>query len=111
MFTTDKSSTDNLNVTSVDLALPYPPRDNIDIHPKGPNSDEALVNKKFLQGIHLAIHRTSESKVTNAMLEKGAAPGNMPIDQVRLWIADIEAHNYTVICTNPPLPTSQSVNE
>ncbi|EGG00023.1 uncharacterized protein MELLADRAFT_68070 [Melampsora larici-populina 98AG31] len=67
---------------SVEAQLPYTPRPGIDIHPKGPNSDAQLEQKKFLQDIQLKVARTPDCKVTDAMLAKGAAPGNMTMGHV-----------------------------
>ncbi|EGF97075.1 uncharacterized protein MELLADRAFT_88305 [Melampsora larici-populina 98AG31] len=91
--------TTNLNKL-VEAQLPYTPRQGIDIHPKGPNSDAQLEQKKFLQDIQLKVARTPDCKVTDAMLAKGAAPGNMTMAHVRLWLEEIEAKRYTVILKN-----------
>lgn len=81
----------------IEAHLPYTPRTGIDIHPKGPNTDVQLEKKKFLQDIRLKVHRTDDCKITDAMLSKGAAPGNMTVSHVRLWLQEIEAKRYTVI--------------
>ncbi|EGF97948.1 uncharacterized protein MELLADRAFT_84134 [Melampsora larici-populina 98AG31] len=86
----------------VETQLPYPPRPGVDIHPKGPRCDLLLAAKKFLQGVRLQVHCTQDCQITDAMLEKGAAPGNMSVQQVRLWLKEIADLRYTVILASPP---------
>ncbi|EGF98628.1 uncharacterized protein MELLADRAFT_69188 [Melampsora larici-populina 98AG31] len=41
-------------------------------------------------------------KITDAMLEKGPAPGNMSLGDVRLWLKEINEQHYTVVLASVP---------
>ncbi|KAH9807276.1 hypothetical protein DFH28DRAFT_1039601 [Melampsora americana] len=81
----------------VEIQLPYPPRPNVDIHPKGPKCDILLEKKKFLQSVKLKVHRTQDCQITDEMLERGAAPATMTLGDVRLWLKEIKEKRYTVV--------------
>ncbi|EGF98170.1 uncharacterized protein MELLADRAFT_113774 [Melampsora larici-populina 98AG31] len=55
----------------------------------------------------LQVHRTHDCQITNTMLEKGAAPGNMSLADVRLWLEEIAEGRYAVVVDTEQ---SQSVN-
>lgn len=77
--------------------LPQPWNPNVDIHPKGPNCDQALAAKTFRGNIRLYSHRTHpESKITDEMLRIGCRPDKMSKRDRDIWIKDIEAGWYTV---------------
>lgn len=97
-------------LTCTEAQLPYPPRQGIDIHPKGPKSDVQLQDKKFLQNIRLRVHRSDDCQITDTMLAKGAAPGNMPLADVRLWIQEIVEERYTVVLATE-LPNHSDANQ
>ncbi|EGG00226.1 uncharacterized protein MELLADRAFT_67924 [Melampsora larici-populina 98AG31] len=82
-----------------------------DTHPQGPNPQITLPTKKFRSGVKLAILRLPGLKVTDEMLSKGAAAGQLPDAQVKLWIEDITANRYLVVKSNVTCLTSHSPSD
>jgi hypothetical protein len=52
---------------------------------------------QFPNDIRLAVHQTSDSKVTHEMLAAGPAAIMNDKEQMQVWYQDILARRYTVI--------------
>lgn len=65
-------------------------------HPKRRNCDLVLQTTSFPNGIKLAVHQTSDSKVTAEMLSAGPAAIMNDKDLMETWYQDILARRYTV---------------
>ncbi|KAH9809219.1 hypothetical protein DFH28DRAFT_1086683 [Melampsora americana] len=73
-------------------------RARVHIHPKKEHCDVLLRSIPFPNDIRLAVHQTSDSKVTAKMLAAGPAAIMNDKEQMQVWHQDILAHCYTVLC-------------
>ncbi|KAH9823783.1 hypothetical protein DFH28DRAFT_879129, partial [Melampsora americana] len=69
----------------------------VHIHPKGKNCDVLLRQTSFPNDICLAVHQTSDSKVTPEMLSAGPAAIMNDKCLMHTWNDDINSRRYTVI--------------
>ncbi|KAH9809742.1 hypothetical protein DFH28DRAFT_882828, partial [Melampsora americana] len=69
----------------------------VHIHPKKKHCDVRLRTTDFPGGIRLAIHQTSDSKVTPEMLSAGPAAIMNDKSLMQTWYEDILARRYTVV--------------
>lgn len=69
-------------------------------HPKKKNCHLELQTTSFPNGIELAVHRTSDSKVTAEMLAAGPAAIMNDKELMQTWYQDILARRYTVELVN-----------
>lgn len=69
-----------------------------DAHPKVPDMVTAMRSKSFRGGsIRLKIKRAKDSKVTDAMLQKGAKFGDVTPQAIDDWLKDIASGKYDVV--------------
>ncbi|KAH9808047.1 hypothetical protein DFH28DRAFT_1199040 [Melampsora americana] len=76
--------------------LPHPPQGpKLDVYPKTSNPHATIANRRF-QGVQLAVHQATDSRVTPEMLALGAKGGRLTDKQVKSWIEDIEEGRYSI---------------